>query len=288
LYSYKLRTASLAALILALGLNASAEVPGLTCRPILRVPSTITHPGHYCLLRNLSTDIASGTAIRIEADDVVLDLGERILDGSEAGPATETVGIGALGRSNVTIRNGTVRGFLSGIRLTDAGTSRGHVIEGVTAESNTSRGIEAEGAGLRIRGNHVRLTGGSTSPLGSRAYGMALRAPESAVLDNEITATTGPGTSSGFSFVYGIWATGSNGITIEGNRVENKALPAFYSFGILLPFSFDALVADNRITRFSEGVTYSSNSTGKYRDNLTAGVPRPFNGGLAVDAGNNQ
>jgi hypothetical protein len=284
LHSCNLRTGSLATtLVLVLGLCAYADVPALTCRPILRVPSTITHPGHYCLVRNLSTDVSSGAAITIAADDVVLDLGGRILDGSAAGPATEAVGIGALGRSNLTIRNGIVRGFLAGIQLTDDGTSHGHVIEEVTAERNTSRGIEAEGAGLRISGNHVQLTGGSTSALGDRAYGILLRAPESVVLDNEVTGTTG----SGRSFVYGIWATGSNGTTIEDNRVENKALAAFYSFGILLPFSFDVLVSNNRITRFSEGVTYSSNSTGQYRDNLTAGVPRPFNG-TGTDAGNNQ
>jgi hypothetical protein len=283
--SYKLRISSIATtLVMALGLNAAAEVPDIGCRPILRVPRTIAHPGTYCLLRSLSTDIASGAAITIEADDVVLDLGGRILDGSGAGPATEAVGIAAVGRSNVTIQNGTVRGFFAGIRLTTDGTSHGHVIEAMTAERNTSRGIEAEGAGMSIRRNHVRLTGGSTSPQGTRAYGLALRAPESVVRDNEITGTTG----SGVSFVYGIWATGSNGATIEGNRLENQALPAFYSFGILLPFSFDAVVSNNRITRFNEGVTYSSNSTGKYRDNLTAGVPTPYNGGLAIDAGNNQ
>jgi len=281
--SFKLRTWSMAAtLVAAVGLNAFAEVPTIPCRPILRVPVTIKHAGHYCLLRSVATDVSAGAAIAIEADDVVLDLGGRILDGSAAGPETETVGIGALGRSNITIRNGTLRGFLAGIQLSDQGTSAGHVIEGVTAERNTSRGIEAEGAGLRIRGNRVLLTGGSTSVLGTRAYGILLRAPESVVVDNEITGTTGSG-----SFVYGIWATASHGLTIEGNHVENRALPPFYSFGILLPFSDDVLVANNRITRFSEGVTYSSFSTGKYRDNLTAGVARPFNG-TGTDAGNNQ
>lgn len=269
-------------LSLALALSASAEGLREVCWPILRVPRTISHAGHYCLLRNVSTDVPTGFAITIAADDVVLDLGGRILDGSAAGPATEAVGIGAVGRSNITIRNGSVRGFLAGIQLTDQGTSHGHVIEGVTAERNTSRGIEAEGAGLRIRGNHVRQTGGSASPLGTRAYGILLRAPESVVLDNEITGTSGSG-----SFVYGIWATGSHGLTIEDNRVENRALPAGYSFGILLPFSFDVLVANNRITRFSEGVNFSSNSTGKYRDNLTAGVLLPFTG-TGTDAGNNQ
>jgi hypothetical protein len=281
--SYRFRIGVLtAALVVATGLDVSAEVRREACRPILRVPRTITSPGHYCLLRSVATDVYAGAAITIDADDVVLDLGGRILDGSAAGPATEAVGIGALGRSNITIRNGTVRGFLAGIQLTDQGTSHGHVVEGVTAERNTSRGIEAEGAGLRIRGNHVRQTGGSTSPLGTRAYGLLLRAPESVVLDNEITGTNASG-----SFVYGILATGSDGSTIEGNRIENKALPASYSFGILRPFSFDVLVADNRITRFSEGVSFSSGSTGKYRDNLTSGVLLPFDG-TGTDAGNNQ
>jgi len=281
--SFGLRTWALTAtLVVAGGLYASAEVSREPCIPILRVPRTIRYPGHYCLVRDVSTDILSGAAIKIDADDVVLDLGGRILDGSAAGPATEAVGIGAAGRSNITIRNGSVSGFLAGIQLTDQGASHGHTVEGVTAERNTSRGIEAEGASLRIRGNHVRQTGGSTSPLGSRAFGILVRAPESVVLDNEITGTTGSG-----SFVYGILATGSDASTIEGNRIENRALTSFYSFGILLPFSFDVLVANNRITRFNEGVNFSSNSTGRYRDNLTAGVLQPYSG-TGIDAGNNQ
>jgi len=279
----RLRTWALTAtLVVAAGLNVSAETRGEACRPILRVPRTISYPGHYCLLRNVSTDIPTGAAITIAADDVVLDLGGRILDGSAAGPATEAVGIGAVGRSNITIQNGTVRGFLAGIQLTDQGASQGHVIECVTAEHNTSRGIEAEGAGLRIRGNHVRQTGGSTSPLGAPTFGILLRAPESVVLDNEITGTTGSG-----SYVYGILATGSDGSTIEGNRIENRALPAFYSYGILLPFSSDVLIVNNRITRFGEGVSFSYPSTGEYRDNLTAGVPQPYVG-TGTDVGNNQ
>jgi Right handed beta helix region len=281
--SHGLRTWALTATLVAgAGLSASAEGTREACWPILRAPRTISYPGHYCLVRSVSTHILTGAAITIAADDVVLDLRGHILDGSAAGPATEAVGIGAVGRSNITIRNGIVRGFLAGIQLTDQGASRGHVIEGVTADRNTSRGIESEGAGLRIEGNHVRQTGGSTSPLGARAYGLLLRAPESVVLDNEITGTSGSG-----SFVYGILATGSDGSTIEGNRIANRALPAFYSFGILLPFSFDVLVVNNRITRFSEGVDFSSNSTGKYRDNLTAGVPLPY-AGTGIDAGNNQ
>jgi nitrous oxidase accessory protein NosD len=270
-----------AAFLVTVALGAAAGAETTRCTPIARVPMTIRAPGVYCLLRNLSTRIVTGTAITIDADDVVLDLNGRVLDGSGAGPATEATGIGSLDHANLSIKNGTVRGFLSGIEIVDAGSSRGHRIEDVLADRNTMAGISASGRGLRIRGNRVLQTGGSTSPLGTRAYGIVVRAPESVVADNEIVETTA---ASG-SFVYGIHATGSDGVLIEGNRIMNEDLPPAYSFGIIIPFSQNVLVVNNRLNHLSEGVTYSSFGTGKYRDNVTAEVTTPFTGG--TDAGGN-
>ena len=261
---------------------APARSETVTCLKILRVPSTISRPGVYCLARDFATAAPSGTAITINANDVVLDLNGHTLDGSAAGLGTATVGIAATGHSNITIKNGTVRGFLAGIRLAEGGDSFGHLIEGIRADRNTSEGISVGGEGSRVRGNYVSQTGGSTAPLAGRAYGILVSTPGGVVADNQVVGTTAIATS----YAYGIHATRCDGLVIEGNRVVNEAPPPAYSFGILVPFSEDVLVVNNRLSHLDEGVTYSSGGTGKYRDNLTTGVVLPF-AGTGTDAGNN-
>jgi hypothetical protein len=268
--------------VIALATAGSARAETLACREIRRLPATLSTSGIYCLGRNLSTDVSTGDAITIAADDVVIDLNGRTLDGSAAGPGTEANGIGSVGHSNITIRNGTVRGFFSGIELVDVGSSRGHVIEGIRAERNTAAGISVSGRGLLVTQNQVLQTGGSTSPRGTRAYGIVVNAPASVVANNLVSGLT----AAPASFVYGIHATRSDGLVIEDNRIANEALPLPYSFGIIVPFSKDVSVVDNRLANLQEGVTYSSGGTGPYRDNLTSGVTTPFVG-TGTDAGNN-
>jgi hypothetical protein len=269
-------------LLVTLALAASAGAETVDCQNLTRLPETISRAGVYCLARTLSTTAATGAAITIDADDVVLDLNAHALDGSAAGAGTEAIGIRSIGHSNLTIKNGTVRGFLTAIQLVDIGTSRGHVVEGIRADRNTGTGIVAAGRGLRIQGNQVLQTGGSTSPLATRAFGIVVEAPGSVVADNEVSGTT----AAAGSYAYGIHATRSDGLVIEGNQVANETAPPAYSFGIIVPFSQNVAVSNNRLTHLSEGVTYSSGGTGKYRDNLTVGVALPFDG-TGTDAGNN-
>lgn len=115
-----------------------------------------------------------------------------------------------------------------------------------------------------------------------RAFGIVVNAPAGVVADNLVVGVT----AAAGSFGYGIHATRSDGLVIEGNQVLNETPSADTTFGIIVPFSQDVLVMNNRITRTSEGVTYSSGATGKYRDNQTSGVPVPFSG-TGTDTGNN-
>ena len=78
------------------------------------VPYTITQAGHYCLIRNVTSGMASGTAIRIAADNVWLDLNNFALDASAAGSSTAAWGISAEGNqpptSEVVLRDNIVVG----------------------------------------------------------------------------------------------------------------------------------------------------------------------------------
>jgi len=262
--------------------SGAAPAQTLDCQRIRRVPVTITEPGHYCLARDLSFGSTTGAAIRIDSDDVVLDLNGRTLDGSAAGSATEAAGVGSTGHSNLVVRNGTIRGFRSGVELAVASAA---AVEGIRAVGNTMSGIAAEGAGLQVRGNQVVGTGGSTIP-GSRALAIAVRGPGGLVADNLVVDTE----AVAGSFAYGIHATGSDGMVIEGNRIANGTLPSGVLFGIIVPFSRNVVVSNNRVTNATHAVVFSSFGSGTYRDNLTAGVadPYPAFDGAGVDAGNNQ
>src|SRR2546429_8082646 len=88
-----------------------------------------------------------------------------------------TRGIYALDRQNITIKNGTVRGFYRGILLHDSGgdASQGHVVEDIRADQNTFIGIQVNGRSSLIRNNQVVATGGTTFFGGNAdAYGIAI------------------------------------------------------------------------------------------------------------------
>ena len=108
---------------------------------ITSLPYTITQPGSYYLTGNL----AGPTGIVIQASGVTLDL-----MGFELAAATPsfTSGIRADGvRSNITIRNGTVRGWLGqGVNMFNA---RNSLLEQLRASDNIQSGI-LTGAGCMI------------------------------------------------------------------------------------------------------------------------------------------
>jgi hypothetical protein len=236
----------------ALTLTAPAQAETVHCTAITVLPAVITVQGIYCFTADLTTAMTSGFAIDIQTNNVVLDLNGFKLGGLAAGPGTVAIGIRATNRQNITIKNGTIRGFWYGIYLDDAGASQGHVVEDIRADQNTAVGIAVGGAGTIIRNNQVVATGGTTTGGASAsAFGIAVIGTGPRVLNNDVIKTVKQG--SGAACGIQIQATGS-------------------------------LVVNNRITVADQGIDFTS-GTGKYRDNLTFGVGTPFT--LGLDAGNN-
>ncbi|PYM96554.1 MAG: hypothetical protein DME04_01555 [Candidatus Rokuibacteriota bacterium] len=249
-----MRTAWYLIVVLVLGLaltlsTVSTRAETTNCVPITVVPVAITVQGIYCFTQHLGTGITTGAAIEIQTNNVILDLNGFKLGGLAAGPGTQAIGISADNRQNITIKNGTVRGFYEGIRLNDSsGASLGHVVENIRADQNTHAGIEVNGRGNLIRNNQVVATGGSTFTL--QALGILVSGTGTRVLNNDVIDTY----SSDPSQAEGIYLIASN-----------------------------ALVVNNRITNASVGIHFVG--SGKYRDNLTTGVSTPFMGG--TNASNN-
>ena len=95
-------------------------VPPPAAIPITGLPYTISAPGTYILAADLPFSTPGGTAITIGASNVILDLGgHKITNFSPPSSTTPASGVYAsAGRlSNVTVRNGTIAGFDTGIEV---------------------------------------------------------------------------------------------------------------------------------------------------------------------------
>lgn len=230
------------------------------CTTIGRVPFVVRTSGTYCLSRDLTLVTETGSAIEIAADDVVIELQGRRLAGA-GGPGTQAIGILAVDRRNITIRNGTVTGFIHGILLQDLTVpppSGGHVVEDIRAVDNTFKGIVVYGYGNLVRRNHVLRTGGSTF-FGANAsvYAIDVFGPGARVVDNDVAGAVKQGTGESVGIQFGV--------------------------------TMDALATHNRITDADVGIRFFNTpdaaASGKCRDNTTMNVATPFVGCVLV--GNN-
>jgi hypothetical protein len=238
--------------------DASTGTARVHCIPIFAVPAVITQAGVYCLVGNLSTDMDNGSAIHIASSNVTLEFNGFVLDGLGADQATTgTVGVFGVGQ-NITVRNGTVRGFYQGIALTALGDAHGQIVEYMRVDRNTAVGILVGGTASIVRRNVVVSTGGSGfSGPNTNAYGILTTAALGPrVLDNDVAGVVKQGTGQ----AVGIFLSGTEGGLVVNNRVTGADM------GVV----------------FSQGLGFSH---GKYRDNLTFFVNTPYVGG--TDAGNN-
>ena len=263
--------------------GAPAYAETVNCTSITSLPYTIESQGVYCLTANLATRITSGSAITITTHNVVLDLNGHELGGLGAGTGTQANGIYGYQLKNITIKNGTIRGFMWGIWLDDDSpytTSHGNIVENIRCDMNPYTGIRVVGSGNIIRNNKVVSTGGSSYGNVNSARGILISGPGNEVINNDIHNTKARSAGNAF----GVLVSGSDGAVVEGNRIRNSAVGTGTSYGVYTITSNDVLVKNNRISNMNFGVYYDS-STGKYGDNTTSGVTTPYTGG--TDIGNN-
>lgn len=106
--------------------------------PIPSLPYTISTPGSYYLTANL-TESGTPGGIEIAADDVTLDLNGFELAGNGSAPSR---GIYVdVGKRNIRIGNGTVRGWLDGILFVSSSAASYSVVERIRASDNREDGI---------------------------------------------------------------------------------------------------------------------------------------------------
>lgn len=246
--------------------------------PIHSLPAKITKPGSYILIKSLVLKTPTATAaITITADNVKLDLGGHTLTNTL--PATADVtGVYAQAHGGITVSNGTVRGFSTGVRLNAFQAAAGDVsVENVRVDGCRNLGLQLLGSIGSVRRCVVSNTGGATA---NSASGISLDLAFATVVDNDVFATiTQPTTNS-----VGIQCGAQAGV-FENNRVLNEQSNRGGK-GMSLAFSANYLVEKNFVTGFATGISFTNAATPKYRNNFTTDCATPYV--LGVDAGNNK
>lgn len=265
----------------------AAHAETVNCTAITSLPSTISSSGIYCLTGNLSTSIPSGAAINIATDNVVLDLNGFAIDGSSAGSSSTTHGIAAYGRSNITVRNGAVIGFLRGVVLHSVTPpyedSRAHIVEDLRVMRNTFAGILLTGTGSVIRRNMVVRTGGTSVYPDYTVYGIQVAGDGNLISDNRLMDTNAL-LSGGTAAARGIYVYNTAGSAVRENSVSYTQANAA-SIGVQVSTTGAGLVRGNVVQDADTGVWMNSASS-KYMDNLTDDVTTAFTSGTAVGHNN--
>lgn len=277
----------MAAAIICAGTCGNAQAEVQDCIEITALPATITVQGTHCLKQDLATTITSGNAITIATNNVILDMNGFKLGGLGSGPGTQAVGIFAIDRQNITIRNGTVRGFGTNIHFDATGTStqsRGHIVEDMRIDAARSTGIRVEGFHTILRDNFIANTGNSTLLNTARAISI-VGGEGHPVSGNVISQVEEDFAASG------IVLTDTTGAVVERNKV--RALKATTTLGITTSvIGIEAsgtrnVVIDNIISNASQGnfgIQLSAGSEDACLDNVIANYITPTTGCSLSDA----
>ena len=265
------RLSGLTVVLLAISPAAHAEVTG--CTVISGVPFTVNAPGIYCLNGSLVASAPVGASIEVSANDVVIDLNGHTLEAS--GP-NNAVGVRAIAGKNVTVRNGTIRGFAGGLSLGGFGAaSSGYVAEKLRVEGSSAHGIRVQGGS--VRHNLVIRTGGSTGgSSGIIAIGSGVH-----VSDNEVVETVEAAGGQAIAINVGL----APGAVIERNVVSNAAFGPTDSYGIFVSSTCPkTAIVGNRVAHMRKGIALFS--SGVYHENTVGGATTPFTGANAAGATN--
>src|SRR4051794_37566268 len=142
-------------------LSAQAQLAVPPCKAITALPAIINASGIWCLQKDLTSTATTGNAIDVQAGAVTLDLNGFTITGSLSN-STQAIGIHSLNRRNVTMRNGTIRGFRIGISLEGA-SAMNNVIQDMHIDQQRLTGIDVQQTvRTAIRNNQVTNIGAVT------------------------------------------------------------------------------------------------------------------------------
>lgn len=129
----------------------------LRCKEISEIPFTISSPGKYCLLQNLTVPLEmTDPAVSIQSSDVQISLNGFTLEKASNGFGIvniSQIGFSGNGVERITIYDGNVRGFNPAINLSNTSSS---TISNLKISKFDLKGIEVSGNNISILNNHLK------------------------------------------------------------------------------------------------------------------------------------
>lgn len=225
--------AVLSGVLLARPLPAWAGDGTPTCTGYIdAAPAVIKQPGTWCLRHDVVAKPlgpATVAAIFIDAHDVTLDCQGHRLTFRSPFQRNHMLGIAALRRSNITVRDCRLDGIWLGIVLSQG---RANTIEDNLIQHSGNAAISLTGHGSVISRNRV-LDTGWTSESSATAIGAAGSVD---ILDNLVSGVAAlPPPGNGTAMFLGISAVENTG-TIAHNRVYATSGPRMRIYGIFGPW----------------------------------------------------
>ena len=234
------------------------------------LPAVITTQGTWCLRKDLASAISSGAVIEARTNNVTIDCNNFKIGGLAAGDTSTAIGVYALNRQNITVRNCNLRGFYAGVYLFKGA---GHLVEDNRVDNALAYGIfmltDFSSSGV-IRNNLVYATGGApnnTTTLGISGVADMIDNTVDGVFAAAANAAPigldamGPGTEIRGNRVRGLVPTGSgqaiglrmmaDGIIASGNRFTAQALTA----GVAISGSGYGVCQGNVSSRYAQLMT---------------------------------
>lgn len=198
---------------------------------IATIPATITTQGVWCLKSDKAWSSVSGAMVTIATNNVTIDCNNFKLGGLGGGEAATSIGIQAVERANITVRNCNIRGFGQGIVISGSGAT----VEDNLLDDSRSVGISVIADGGVVRRNRVVGTGLAATPV---TIGI-VAARSTDVVDNLVDGVTG-GTP------VGIHINAPSQGLIDGNRVRGVVATSFGT-GITVDAGSRMLVRGNHV-----------------------------------------
>jgi parallel beta-helix repeat protein len=263
------RIVVVAAAACALAPASAQAAPG--CGAAITASTTLRHDLTGC----------PGDGLVITADNVTLDLGGHMLAGSGT---PGSAGVRLSGQHHVTIRNGTVKAFATGVALDHADGNRlrrlalqanaGRAMDLTSANANTIERVAASGnrTGVALTGSRRNVVRDSVLRANAITGVLAIGAA-----GNRIERNTIDGSSNGVALVEG-----SDGNAVGANAISHA------DSGVDIDGSSRNLLFANRFSDNGDGVLLSSGDANRVALNLvrrSTGCADGCGRGIAVDGG---
>ena len=249
---------------------------------IASLPAVIGSAGTWCLTASLATSATSGAAITINSNNVTIDCYDYIVSGLAAGAGTATVGVLAVGRINVGVRNCHLRGFRIGIQ----GSGSTFLVRDNRIEASTIRGVSLGGDALVVADNQVVDTGGSSIGNGA-AIGMSIGG-NARVTGNNVTGVAARAASGQGAWGIHIADEGAPAQSLVEDNSVRSLVPDGVGLAVAIRSTSAGRISLRRNALFGEGTGIGlqcANAGGAVRENSLLGFATAISG-CSSDGGN--